>query len=370
MTEATFSKTDTLRVKGLAIVLMVIHHCFLGPERYEGHVVDFAPLSEPVFNAIALSFKICVAIFVFLTGYGITLSYRAKFPDYDFKARQSERLIARRLISLIGGFLVVFVLAQLYGLFVVHDGRFSQLYGHGIPAVLYVAIDALGLAELFGTPTLLATFWYMSLAILLVFLIPLMLRLYARYGMSTVLVLALLFRVCLPPTSDNHMAYLPNYLFCLTMGIWSADKNLIVRVARKRFSGNEAADRVITCLLLMLTGMVSLYLRQKTRSTALVAFWDGILPFVICSFMYLSINRLPLINRVFEFLGIYSMNIFLVHNFIRVIWYYDFTYSFKHWWLITLVLLTISLAISIVVEWVKKVSGYNRLLQHLRERAA
>lgn len=59
------------------------------------------------------------------------------------------------------------------------------------------------------------------------------------------------------------------------------------------------------------------------------------------------------------------MNIFLIHNFIRILWYYDFTYSFRYWWLITIVLLTISILLSILVEQLKKFIKYNEAVTWL-----
>ena len=44
-------------------------------------------------------------------------------------------------------------------------GRFIEVYGHDFRSVVYMIIDALGLAKLLGTPLFCLTWWYMSLAI-------------------------------------------------------------------------------------------------------------------------------------------------------------------------------------------------------------
>ena len=54
------------------------------------------------------------------------------------------------------------------------------------------------------------------------------------------------------------------------------------------------------------------------------------------------------------------MNIFLIHNFIRVVWYYEFTYSFKYAGVIVLVLLGISLVVSVCLERIKKLVHFNQ----------
>lgn len=71
-----FSKTDTSKVKGIAIIMMIFHHCFLSAARYKGQIVLFMPFSEEFINDFALSMKICVAIFTFLSAYDMTLSYK------------------------------------------------------------------------------------------------------------------------------------------------------------------------------------------------------------------------------------------------------------------------------------------------------
>ena len=64
-------------------------------------------------------------------------------------------------------------------------------------------------------------------------------------------------------------------------------------------------------------------------------------------------------------IGKQATNMFLVHNFIRVVWYYDFTYSFRYWWLILLVLLAISYVVSIIINALKKTIRYDKIVEAL-----
>lgn len=363
-----FTKFDTSCVKGLAILLMLTHHCFLGPDRYQGKEVSFYPFAESSLNAVALSFKICVALFVFISGFGITCSYLKLGPKGRGNPSDVARSMAKRLVSLLGGYLFIFMLAQLWSLFVIGDDRWGKIYGHGLLGLLYFGIDAFGLAELFGTPTFLATFWYMSLAILIVVLVPILLDGAHRYGYPVLFFLAVLFRVLFIPSSEATYAYLPNYLACLIIGMWSADRGLIARYNELQVFPNRTVSSVLKAAGTVLIALACLYLRQKTRNTALLSVWDAVIPLLICCTMQMWVNHIPLLNTLLAFIGKHSMNIFLIHNFIRVVWYYDFTYSFKAWWLIILVLLSISLVLSIAIEALKKLSRYNDLISYLRER--
>ena len=362
---SAFTKQDTLKLKGLAIILLVIHHCFLAPDRYEGQEVIFFPFSERKFNFIALSFKICVALFLFISAYGITISYKRKFSDYNFSAKESEKAMLRRLIKMLSGFLFIFILAQIYSVLIIRGGRYSFVYGSGLVGALYCLIDALGLAELFCTPTFLATFWYMSLATIAVILIPIMIKVYRRFGILSVLMVSVLIRMFFKPMPEAHYCYLPDYLFCIGTGIWSADIDVIGLIDRKRLFGNSVSNRIAKLLIILVIGAVVMYLRQKTIYSTLQAVWDGIIPILTCYLIHAYLGRIPAINSLLSFIGKHSMNIFLIHNFIRILWYYDFTYSFRYWWLITIVLLTISILLSILVEQLKKFIKYNEAVTWL-----
>ena len=40
-----FTRQQSMAIKGIAIIMMMIHHCFLDESRYAGFHVDFSPFS-------------------------------------------------------------------------------------------------------------------------------------------------------------------------------------------------------------------------------------------------------------------------------------------------------------------------------------
>lgn len=360
-----FGKKDTQAVKGIAIIMMVFHHCFLDPERYIGQNIVFDPFEESFINSAALSMKICVAVFTFLSAYGITMTYLRNKPDLDVDSGIICKSIKKRLISLVGNFLIIFILLNIYDIAVIGDGRFVQIYGEmGALSVLRFVIDGLGLAELFSFPTYIPTFWYMSLAIIVVLLIPLFILLYKRLGAIAIVGLSVLFSVLFVVNNDHHYVYLPHYIVCISMGIICADKKWIEKCVECRFARTKVASAFLF-LALSLAFLMVLYLRYKTRNTELLPVMNGIISIPLCALTMGWINRVPGLSHILQYLGKHSMNIFLIHNFIRIVWYYDFTYSFKYWWLITLILLLISLAVSVVIELLKKIVHFNEFLNRL-----
>lgn len=59
-----FGKYQSDCLKGIAIIMLIAHHCFLGPSRYKGQELIFI-IPESVWNYVALFFKICVSLFAF-----------------------------------------------------------------------------------------------------------------------------------------------------------------------------------------------------------------------------------------------------------------------------------------------------------------
>ncbi len=80
---------------------------------------------------------------------------------------------------------------------------------------------------------------------------------------------------------------------------------------------------------------------------------DGLLALVISMLVIMLIRNLPVVNVVFSFLGKHSANMYMVHTFLFSYWFPQFIYAPKYAILIFLLLLLCSLAISIVLEFIK-----------------
>ena len=97
-----FTRHDTKIIKGIAICLMLYHHLFAFPERVtEGTFVSLWYFNETNLSVCLGAFgRICVALFTFLSGYGI---YRSSLSGED-----SAALAARHIKSLYKTYWMVF----------------------------------------------------------------------------------------------------------------------------------------------------------------------------------------------------------------------------------------------------------------------
>ncbi|MBR0398801.1 MAG: acyltransferase [Eubacterium sp.] len=359
----SFTREDTQKVKGFAILLMIFHHLYYSPERYEGKTVIFSPFSEAAVNFVSKQSKICVAIFAFLSVYGMTLSYLKKNRELTFTRRETEELVLRRYIRMIGGFAFVLLVLVAAG-FVVQPHRFFDIYGTNAVTLIYFLVDLSGLAELFQTPTYYHTFWYMSLAVIFIFLLPAALQLYRKFGAAVLIAVSLLIAVMFPTIEGNNYADFPKYVCCLAGGIIAAERNWIGRICDWQPGGSRIMKPALETAVFL-----GLFCLRKYVSVVPVRFLcDGFIPVIVCALFAGYINKIPGISRLLDVFGKYSMTIFLIHNFIRRVWGYHFTYWFRYWWLIFLVLAVDSLIGAIVITWLKKLIRYQKLVDWIERK--
>ena len=103
-----FSADDSMKIKGIAIVLMMFHHCFGSADRFEAFTISFFPFSAEQFIRIASSFKICVSLFAFITAYGLTQSLKASSKDFNL-----YQWYGKRFFKLLSGYWFAVILMSI-----------------------------------------------------------------------------------------------------------------------------------------------------------------------------------------------------------------------------------------------------------------
>ena len=372
MEDKSFSKYATRGIKGVAIILMLLHHCFLGRERWEGYEVSFTPFTEHQVTVLANFSKICVAIFVFISAYGIAKSY-LNFPKSAGADNNGNALAKRayysnktltRLFKLLWGFWGSFAVWQIFSLF---NSRFSLtncshnyvfVYGTGFKSVLYFFTDAMGLSELFKTPTFNGTWWYMSLAIIIILIMPLLTELYKRFGMVVVLLAPLL-----PQFLGIEKNNLTRYLFMIMLGILCADKNLLEKLYNFKVCKNAYASKTIKFIVSFLILYAVIRIRQFEGAllAQYVEVMDAVIPLFVIYFCYEFVVFLPIVKNILQLIGKHSTTIFLTHTFFRAFYFQDFIYSFKNATLIVIMLIVVSLVYAIIYDTFVEKIGYYKL---------
>ena len=363
-----FTKKHTMQMKGIAIIILLFHHCFLNAQRwatvpYEKlattkgwgyYPISFAPFSSHTIQYLASFSKICVAMFVFMTGYGMWVSYESQK-----KKTTMSNYIKKRMVTLMTGFLIIFVVTEILA---IPTGRFIEVYGHDFRSVVYMIIDALGLAKLLGTPLFCLTWWYMSLAIVLIMIFPFVHSMMEKYQWVVVVASIIVPRAC----GFGQSTDLFRYLLAYTLGMYFAQHDLLARI-KERFMEQNMAGK----LLFLIVSLIGLAVIIKCRQNAWIGwkyldFWDGFAAMYVIVISYIYILNGKWIVKGLGFLGKHSMNIFLIHSFYRDVFFHEFTYSFYYAWLDYIVLMAISLVTSMVLEWFKKLIRYEKFIDWVK----
>ena len=363
-----FTKEHTMQMKGIAIIILLFHHCFLNAQRwatvpYEKlattkgwgyYPISFAPFSSHTIQYLASFSKICVAMFVFMTGYGMWVSYESQK-----KKTTMSNYIKKRMVTLMTGFLIIFIVTEILA---IPTGRFIEVYGHDFRSVVYMIIDALGLAKLLGTPLFCLTWWYMSLAIVLIMIFPFVHSIMEKYQWVVVVASIIVPRAC----GFGQSTDLFRYLLAYTLGMYFAQHDLLARIKEKFMEQNVAGK-----LLSLIVSLIGLAVIIKCRQNAWIGwkyldFWDGFAAMYVIVISYIYILNGKWIVKGLGFLGKHSMNIFLIHSFYRDVFFHEFTYSFYYAWLDYIVLMAISLVTSIVLEWFKKLIRYEKFIDWVK----
>lgn len=366
--EKIFSKRDTNIVKGVAIIIMLLHHCFLSADRFDKYSISFFPFNEETIILMAKSGKCCVGIFTFLSAYGLTRSYIKQRKECGTlsESKMAEKFVLRRCINLLSGFLVVYVIAFVGSCFFTNLTPlkiYCEEQKDAFTFLYHMFLDMLGISRLLNTPALINTWWYMGLALTVIFIFPVMMKLYGHFG--RILIPAYFCLFCALQLDKGNYS---RWMVLVPIGIWFADHNILEKCKawknskKSRFSV-MVKFIVISAIMLLSATVFAWNYNTKNYSTILL---DVLLTLCTVLWVYLFLADLPFISRILEFLGIHSMNIFLIHSFLRGRWLQAHIYSFRHFVLIVLVLLVESTLISIGIELLKKYSGYNNLVRKLQ----
>ena len=336
------TQKETNVCKGLGIVFLYLHHLCFYSEALTLYQVSFFPFSADIVGRIAYALKFCVSMFVFLTAYGTTVQYRQRGITTPLCAAQYS---LARYLKLITGFWVVYLFSQVFCFF-----GMDTLATYGEPGgkrIFSMSMDLLGVADWWGTPTLNVTWWYLSLAVLLIFMMPIFIAIVQKVGLLSIPIALFLL--------SSLGGYLSSQLLAIVCGVVFARFHILERL-RSACKGNRS-QRLRTGILLLLGFFCFCFLlwyRSRLSNEGAV---ESMLAVLGCTLCYVFLAPLPVVNHTLAFLGKHSMNLFLLHTFVYLYYGTPFIYSFKHIGLIFLVLLGVTLAMSLCIE------GFKRLIR-------
>ncbi|MEG1945079.1 MAG: acyltransferase family protein [Oscillospiraceae bacterium] len=344
-------KTSKL-AKGLALIFMYVHHLFTCGK---AETIEFLLFSPAAARRVAVGMKLCVALFVFLTAYGITAQHRIKKLS---TTRDISCDTVSRYIKLMCNYWVIFFISLAITCLLRNPEKF---FGSNIYDIAFWFLsDFLGLSYLFGVTTLNPTWWYMSVAIILIVIMPLLICFVKKFGAFISLSLVVLF-----PAIIDYRHILSPYMLAATLGICFSQYGLF----EKCFASITKKTLYKILTLIFCVSFISCTIWFRETIGILYYITDAISAALVCFVCCLYIGKTPLLNTVLEFIGRHSANLFLIHTFIYNYWLTDFIFAPKYSVLVLSTLLITTLLISFVLEKIKKLLHFDKGVKFLVGKA-
>ena len=155
------TKEASINLKGIAIVLMYIHHLFYMADRMDLYNIQSFFSRETLVKMGAYG-NACVTIFAFVSGYGITKKYLSSLNTKTNWIEVVVKGILRLQLSVAIVLTIALIVAE-----ILQAHTFADIYiqEEGSTGLLNLLIDISGFASLFCVKTYNASWWYLKIAI-------------------------------------------------------------------------------------------------------------------------------------------------------------------------------------------------------------
>ena len=211
------SLADTNALKGIALSFLLCHHLFYIQDGSYHDILLFG--KYPLVQEFGIACKVCVAIFVFLSGYGLA-------TKYSHAPLNIRSFYATRFIKLMMGYWFVWLLFVLIG--ILFFDRTPEAVYHDHIVWRFIA-DFFGLAYNFGFYGFNPTWWFMSCILLLYLMYPVLFKGCRKYWLLLLVMSVAI--TWLPLYVFNPIKY---YLFTFLLGIISVQKDVFNRLFSNR----------------------------------------------------------------------------------------------------------------------------------------
>ncbi len=338
----SFGKGETAIVKGVAILLMFIHHLF-------AETIEADYYSQDFFDTLSVIGKICVSIYSFISGYGIYCSYE-KGNSFN---------VGKRILGLYVNYWIIMLLFYLPMQIISGDFTFT------VSNILNYVLNLTSIST-----SLNPNAWFIRNWTVFIILSPFMFKLLKKLSNITVEVLLFIILPVVISVLWNNYFLLPlpgiAYYFVnellfsffvmmpfFTIGFIMARH----KVLDKLFSVLEARVNRWVLVALSIAILVSVYFIPINLCYIYGIYYSYLIvtPILIIVFVIL-VNKLNIniVNKTMSFLGKHSNNMWLVHGAFYVGVFQTILYLPKYPIFILLFLIAITIVASVITEKLAK----------------
>lgn len=320
---------DTNVLKGIALLLLLLHHLFYIRTGLYDDIQIYQ--SHYLVNEIGWFSKLCVAIFVFLSEYGLTTQANKS------KTINISKFYKHRFSKLYLNYWFIWLIFVPIGILFFHR-TFDIVYVNHIWEKLL--IDIFGLSYALGFHGYNATWWFYSCIIILYLIFPFLYKLLKKYNIILIIISLIIYFY-----PFSILGTIREYLISFVLGMIFAN-------------GIKVKLPYIDKWLLTIIFIITCCVRNQLGIYAIL--WDNVIC-VIGIILYQRIKFFNSANIFLEFLGKHSMNIFLFHTFIYSYYFENLIFFSRNPIIIFCTLLFVCILISIIIELIKNKMGFYKI---------
>lgn len=367
-----FSREDTKVMKGIAILLMLMHHLWGFPDRIMGGgvlgIFKFMGVSLPYY--IGLYGNICVSLFFFLGGYGIYINSKEKKINIIKKIKTLYICYGKVFLVFVP---IAFAFFQNQPIYCQDEQICTRYANFSIAEFLN---NLCGIQSTYNSE-----WWFLISYIYAIISFPLIKKIIDKFpdiiNICLVLVVGILMQNVFPAlgTLDILGGLSSNYIYktffcqvcpfisCFWMGCVCAKGNLLLRLK------NSLAD---ASLLNPILEIFILFFIVFLRNTGIGNGLDLIYVLFIIIFCIDLLERLNGVRRILLCFGKQSTNMWLIHSFFC--YYFSAVVKIVVWpryaipSLVLLVILTYAASIGVTFLWKAVTNVYINVLENLKSK--
>lgn len=341
---------ETAKVKGVACILLIIHHLFnsnytfktlltTGKWNYMDNFVSFA--------------KVCVILFLVISGYGLSEQFERK----NIRMIKSVvKFVYNHIIKLYLTFWVIYLIFVPMGIFFGHS--FAITYEGSIKNML---LDFFALSYLLNTPMANRTWWYISVMLIYYILFPFAFYIIKRFkSASVVLFIGMAGGAYIFVGKRLWYIYFIPFLFGMILSRYDFFSR-IDNLWKTKTGGDRFKIVIYLAALLIYSVIRTIYLNDRMFYYV----FDWVFALIIILIIR-DVKWPDWLSKVLSSLGTHSGNIFMFHTFFFSIYMTRYVYWPEYAGVIFFTFLGGCVLVSILLEKFKAVSRYNRLYQILR----
>lgn len=335
--EEKFDIDKTNICKGIAICLMIIHHLFWNVPGI-GFAINDVALSQ----RIGIIGKVCVSIYLILSGIGIFKSDKNNMTNKQF--------YIKRITKLYIYYIFIVLTSTIIGILFFKDELIMTI-GYGLVGIKNFLLTCTGVQYIIGYQGFNGAWWYMSVAIICYFCYPFIKINIDQYGLKFIIISFIITFLYDVPIGRLKIFEILSWIFPFIIGIYVAKENIYYKIKLYIYKDNEVLKKGT----LFISFFILVYIRQAIQPQSSFAIkLDYLLAFIITLLVYLYFAKLRYFENILIYLGKHSMNIYFIHMFITTYFIKDFIYSLDNPIIMFFITLSISLLWSNMLNLIKK----------------